>query len=88
VPDRERLNTLLDFEKAVQEDVRVRELERLVVEHGLPWLDTVATIGGARAYCRSQAPKSPWVTREVRAFLGAAHRAEEQDAADGVSRRR
>ena len=73
VPDRERLNALLDFEKPVQENARVRELETLVVEHGLPWLDNVSTIEGAREYCSSQAPKSPWVTKEARAFLEAAH---------------
>ena len=73
VPDRERLNALLDFEKPVQENVRVQELETLVVDHGLPWLDTVSTIDGAREYSSSQAQKSPWVTKEARAFLEAAH---------------
>lgn len=69
VPDGERLNGLLDFEKPVSEDVRVRELETLIVDHGLPWLHAVSTIEGARQYCRSQSPKSPWVTKEARAFL-------------------
>ena len=73
VPDRERLNALLDFEKPVQEGVRVRELETLVVEHGLPWLHRVSTIEGAREYCSSQAPRSPWVTKEAREFLETAH---------------
>ena len=73
VPDRERLNALLNFEQPVEDNVRARELETLVLEHGLPWLDTVSTVEGAREYCSSQAPKSPWVTKEARAFLEATH---------------
>jgi hypothetical protein len=69
VPDRERLNELLDFDKPIQENVRFQELEALVVEHGLPWIASVSTIHGAREYCSSQSPKSPWVTKEARAFL-------------------
>jgi hypothetical protein len=70
VPDRERLHTLLDFEKPIQEGVRGQELERLVVQHGLPWLETVSTVEGARDYCKSQSQKSMCVTKEARAFLG------------------
>ncbi len=73
VPDRDRLNSLLDFGQTVLDDVRARELEALVANHGLPWLDIVATIQGAREYCRSQPRRSPWVTKEARAFLEAGH---------------
>jgi hypothetical protein len=71
VPNRERLNALLNFEQPVEDNVRARELETLVLEHGLPWLETVSTVAGARKYYSSQAPKSPWVTKEARAFLEA-----------------
>jgi hypothetical protein len=73
VPDRERLKELLDFEKLFPEHARSRELETLAVQYGLPWLYTVSTIEGAREYCNSQGLKSPWVTREARTFLEAAH---------------
>jgi hypothetical protein len=73
VPDRERLNALLNFEQPVEYNVRARELDALVLEHALPWLDTVSTVRGAREYCSSKSPKSPWVTKEARAFLEAAH---------------
>lgn len=69
VPDRDWLNALLDFEKPVQEHVRVREIEILIVEHALPWLDRVSSIEGAREYCRCLGPRSPWITKETRAFL-------------------
>ncbi|MBE7466314.1 MAG: DUF4304 domain-containing protein [Planctomycetes bacterium] len=73
VPDRERLNTLLNFERPVEDNVRARELEALVLKYGLPWLDTVSTVEGAREYCCSLVSKSPWVTKEARAFLESAH---------------
>ena len=69
VPDPQRLNALLNLGKPVQEDIRGRELETLVIEHGLPWLNTMSTIEGARQYCRSQSPKSPWISKEARDFL-------------------
>jgi hypothetical protein len=69
VTDRERLNGLLDFDKPVQEEVRVRELETLVIEHALPWPDAVSTVEGARRYCNTQAPNSSLVTKEAREFL-------------------
>jgi hypothetical protein len=51
VPDWERLNALPDFEKPVEEDLRVRELEVLVVEHGLQWLHAVSTSTPRKASC-------------------------------------
>src|SRR5258705_1657189 len=42
VPDRERLNAILDFDKLVRDDIRAREFATLVIDHGLPWLETVA----------------------------------------------
>jgi hypothetical protein len=58
-------NELLDFEKPVQESFRFRELEALVVEHGLPWLAAVMTIDGAREYCSTQSTKSALITKEA-----------------------
>ena|SRR5688572_12935410 len=69
VPDRARLITLLDFEHVIQEDIRARELEALVVKYGLPWLTAVSTVQGARDYCATIHDKSPFVTKEARAFL-------------------
>ncbi|MEW6684564.1 MAG: DUF4304 domain-containing protein [Nitrospirota bacterium] len=73
VPDRLRLNALVDFENPMDDGVRAREIETLIANHGLPWLDSVSTVAGAREYCKSQAPRSPWITREARAFLEAGH---------------
>jgi hypothetical protein len=69
VPDRNRLNELLDFGKSIQEGDRLQEIEALVTEYGLSWLATVSTIKGARIYCDSQSPKSPWITKEYREHL-------------------
>jgi hypothetical protein len=69
--------TPVSFQKAVlllaEKRTAIWEIEALVVEHGLPWLDTVSTIEGARRYCSSQEPKSPWVTKEARAYLEVAN---------------
>jgi len=73
VPDRARLHALLDFEHPIPESDRARELETLVANHGVPWLDTVSTVEGAREYCNSQAARSPWITKEARAFLDYGH---------------
>lgn len=69
VPDRARFNALLDLERPIPDDVRMRELEALVVERALPWLDMLSTVAGARQYCSAQRPEAPWVTKEARDLL-------------------
>ena len=69
VPNRERFNSLLDFEKPMQQNVRARELETLVIEHAVPWLDALSTISGARQYFSVQRPAAAWVTKEATALL-------------------
>lgn len=69
VPNRERFNSLLDFEKPMQENVRARELETLVIENAVPWLDALSTISGARQYFSVQRPAAAWVTKEATALL-------------------
>jgi hypothetical protein len=73
VPDRGRLCALLDFESSIPEELRARELESLVVEHALPWLDAVSTIDGARRYCASPARDALSVSAEARALFDRAH---------------
>jgi hypothetical protein len=72
VPDRQRLAELLDFERPVPGHIRFTELERLLVDHGLPWLELVATREGALAYGRSLPAGAAWVTRDGARFLGLA----------------
>jgi hypothetical protein len=68
VPDRRRVNDLLDFEKPLATATRFEELEHAIVAHGVPWLDRVSTIDGAREYCHRS--KGPWVTVDARQLLG------------------
>lgn len=69
VPDRGRLNALLDFETAFDEDARIQEIVALVVECGLPWLDALSTIEGARELCEIRNRDDLWITVRAREFL-------------------
>lgn len=72
VPDEQRLVELLDFEQPVPDHIRFAELEKLLVGHGLPWLELVSTPEGALQYGRSLPAGSAWVTRDGARFLGLA----------------
>lgn len=68
VSERERVNDLLDFEKTIPPEVRFKELEEAILSHGIPWLDRVSTIPGARGYCLDA--KAPRVTGDASQLLG------------------
>jgi hypothetical protein len=69
VPDRTRLNQLLDFEANIPIEVRGRELEVLLKNGGLPWLELVATKQGAKEWCERH-PRSPFAMGVLREHLG------------------
>lgn len=69
VPDRSRLDALLDFETAFDEEPRIQEIVELIVEFGLPWLDAFSTIEGARERCDFRNRNGLWITVEAREFL-------------------
>jgi hypothetical protein len=69
VPDRSRLNALLDFETAFDKDARIQEVVAHVVEFGLPWLDALSTIEGACERCAFRKSDSHWITEEAKGFL-------------------
>jgi hypothetical protein len=66
---RERVTTLLDFDQNVSDSIRARELEAMVLEYCLPWLDTVSTVEGARIFMNSHRERHGLVTKDARAFL-------------------
>ena len=68
VPDRQRLDDVLDLEKPIALTIRFEELVAAVVNYGLPWLQRVSTVEGAREYCKSSS--APWVTADARELLG------------------
>lgn len=69
VPDQSRLNALLDFETPFDEGARIQEIVEIVVEFGLPWLDTLSTIEGVRERCDFRNRNDLWITVEAREFL-------------------
>lgn len=69
VPDRARLAQLLDFDQPMADPDRFGEVVRAVSEYAVPWLDHVSSIIGAREYCRSAHPRSPWLTADARQLL-------------------
>lgn len=70
VPDQGRLAALLDFEKHLMERDRAFELLDLVVGYALPWLDSVATVAGGRAYLQADPRRIHQSPVAVRGFLG------------------
>jgi Domain of unknown function (DUF4304) len=72
VPDPEALAALLDMQREMPAEDRARECAALIVAHGLPWLDAVATVSGARAFCGSPRADSVLVSMAARAFLASA----------------
>jgi len=72
VPDRMRLHDLLNFERSIFLLVRQNELKAAVIEHALPWLDSVSTYAGATEHAALVQGEHPFVTQEARAFLGLA----------------
>jgi Domain of unknown function (DUF4304) len=72
VPDPDVLSALLDMQREMPAEERGRECAALIVAHGLPWLDAVATVRGARAFCESTSADSVLVSMDARAFLAGA----------------
>jgi len=53
VPDRNRLNALLDFENRINNETRGDEIERLVTSFALPWLEKYAQMEDLKSLVRS-----------------------------------
>lgn len=70
VPDRDRLNQILNFEIGIDSTVRDRELESALGVNGIRWLDHCSTVVGAAEYARGLPTRSPWITKNARALLG------------------
>jgi hypothetical protein len=69
-PDRARLHDLLNFEKKLFPLSRKTELQDLVKQFGIPWLDEVSTYSGAAAYAARVPKRHPFVTPDARVLLG------------------
>ena len=67
VRDRNRLAQLLDFERPIADADRAAELEAVVLENAVPWLESVSTRKGAREFCASHDWKL--VTGDARKYL-------------------
>jgi hypothetical protein len=67
---RNLFNDVLDLENPIAEPLRFEELVAAVVNHGLPWLQRVSTVEGAREYCMSRGSTTPWVTVDAQRLLG------------------
>ena len=72
VPDRARFHDLLNFEKKLFPMSRKTELQDLVTQFGIPWLDDVSTYSGAAAYAARLPKRHPFVTQDARVLLGLA----------------
>lgn len=82
VPDRARLNDLLDFEKPIALQERLVELESLVSAWGVPWLQAMSACHTARSYMSEHPAISMFEAPDVRILLGISSGAHQAHAAD------
>ena len=82
VPDRTRLNDLLDFERPIAASDRLAELAELVSAWGVPWLHAMLSCDTAGSYLRRHADRPVFVTRDARPLLGLSSAAQYGAAGD------
>jgi hypothetical protein len=66
VPRRSRLSALLDFEKKLKEETRLRELVTLVTSFALPWLEKYAEIEELKSLVCSDKASHMAIDRTIR----------------------
>ena len=69
VPQRERLNSLLDFEKEIKEEARLQEIVTMVNSFALPWLEKYADVEELRSLVCSDKASQMAIYGSIREYF-------------------